>query len=319
MPLDHYVPQVHLKNFYSPSLGERMYGIRKNDMHTFQCRSNDVCRTKDGSTNEYIQDERAIEEFLKTIEPKYNRAVQRLRDDKVDSECIYTISGFVAYVATCSPAAMRIRSEPLQKSLDATLRIWDGEGKIPRAPAELGSKTATELLDEGKIGNVVDPKYPQALGISNIIGLASMFGNFSWDVLINEEPSSPFFTSDFPVAIEETRDPRILNRIVPLAPDTAIRIRPDRNIDRAKADLSFSEFSYRLMKPGLSKIRKINQLIVQCAETFVFYRDELPWIQKFVSKHQQFRIEPRTHEFRTAGRVSLESTQCITRVSEHRA
>jgi hypothetical protein len=25
MPLDHYIPQVHLKNFYSPVLGNQMY------------------------------------------------------------------------------------------------------------------------------------------------------------------------------------------------------------------------------------------------------------------------------------------------------
>ena len=35
MPLDHYIPQVHLKKFYSPVLGERMYAIRKSDLKCF--------------------------------------------------------------------------------------------------------------------------------------------------------------------------------------------------------------------------------------------------------------------------------------------
>lgn len=60
MPLDHYVSQVHLKNFYSPKLRNRMYAIRKQDLITFTPKSEDVCRTESGSTNPYLQSERAI-------------------------------------------------------------------------------------------------------------------------------------------------------------------------------------------------------------------------------------------------------------------
>jgi hypothetical protein len=35
MPLDHYVSQVHLKNFNSVALGELMYAIRKSDLKKF--------------------------------------------------------------------------------------------------------------------------------------------------------------------------------------------------------------------------------------------------------------------------------------------
>ena len=70
MPLDHYIPQVHLKKFYSPALGNRMYAIRKTDLKAFTPDSQSVCRIMDGSTNAYLKDNRAIEEFLKTIEPQ---------------------------------------------------------------------------------------------------------------------------------------------------------------------------------------------------------------------------------------------------------
>ena len=83
MPLDHYVSQVHLKQFYSPALeGKQMFGFRKRDGHVFPCQSKDVCRVQDGSTNEYLLHDRAIEEFLKTIEPKYNSALSELRTGK---------------------------------------------------------------------------------------------------------------------------------------------------------------------------------------------------------------------------------------------
>ena len=49
MPLDHYVSQVHLKNFYSPKLGELMYAIRKSDLKEFTPNSESVCRIDDGA------------------------------------------------------------------------------------------------------------------------------------------------------------------------------------------------------------------------------------------------------------------------------
>ncbi|KAA0070456.1 hypothetical protein [Tardiphaga sp. P9-11] len=72
MALDHYVSQLHLRNFYSPVLGERLYAVRKSDLKAFTPRSQDICRIDEGNRNAYLQDERAIEEFLKEIEPKYN-------------------------------------------------------------------------------------------------------------------------------------------------------------------------------------------------------------------------------------------------------
>lgn len=70
MPLDHYVSQVHLRQFYSAALGgKQMHGFRKRDGHVFPYSSKDVCRVQDGGTNEYLLNDRAIEEFLKRSKP----------------------------------------------------------------------------------------------------------------------------------------------------------------------------------------------------------------------------------------------------------
>ena len=115
MPLDHYVSQVHLKNFCSRVLDGLMYGIRrKSDLKCFRTKSQDVCRIEDGSTNAYLREDRAIEEFLKDVEPCYNASLAKLRENKIDQECIHCIAGFVAYIITCSPTAMRIHSGPLK-------------------------------------------------------------------------------------------------------------------------------------------------------------------------------------------------------------
>jgi hypothetical protein len=64
VPLDHFVSQVHLRNFYSPALGDRMYALRKSDLKAFTCRSEDVCRIEEGSTNVYVKEARIIEDVL---------------------------------------------------------------------------------------------------------------------------------------------------------------------------------------------------------------------------------------------------------------
>jgi hypothetical protein len=290
MPLDHYVSQVHLKKFHSPKLGEMLYAIRKPDMKAFPCRTKDVCRIEEGSTNDYLTEPRAIEEFLTTVEPKYNAALEALRADKIDADTVYVIAGFVAYVLTCSPAAMRINSGPLRGALEATAAMLDRRSDMPKASPELGGKTLSELLADGTVVLDIDGKYPQAIGIGNVMRHANNLGNCHWDILINEEASSPFFTSDYPIAIEESAHPHILNRIVPLAPDIAIRICPD--FDRKRSDdFTFPGFCRKRRKVGIEEIRALNRLIVRSAESLIFYRDDHDWVARFVQRHKHYRVE----------------------------
>jgi len=311
MPLDHYVSQVHLRNFYSPALGELMYAMRKSDLKRFTPNAHSVCRIEDGSTNAYIRENRAIEEFLKTIEPRYNSALANLIGDNIDQECIYTVAGFVAYVMTCSPTAMRISAAPLKSMVETWAVAADEHGLIPLPPQELGGRRLAELLSAGDIEITVDPKYPQAVGISSILRVVAAFGNFKWDVLHNRFDQSPFFTSDFPVAIEETVDWRIVNRIVPLAPNLAVRIRPDLTFDRKRADLSFTNFGYCSKSISRSELVEINRLIVRCAEDMIFFRDNSPWVQKFIAKNHNYRVEATTHKIAQGNGTLVISSQRI--------
>jgi hypothetical protein len=114
MALDHYVSQVHLKNFYSPALNGLIYAIRKSNLKRFTPRSEDVCRINEGSTNAYLIESRAVEVFLKDVEPRYNTSLAKLRNNKMDQEAIASLAGFAAYVVSCSPTAMRLHSGPLK-------------------------------------------------------------------------------------------------------------------------------------------------------------------------------------------------------------
>ena len=241
-----------------------MYATRKSDLKSFTPNSKSVCRINDGSTNAYLKEDRAIEEFLKTIEPKYNEALAKLIGDKIDEQCIYTIGGFVAYVVFCSPAGMRIQSGPLKSIVETVAATMEARGLIPPPPKELGGESLVELLGTGAVKVKVDPKFPQAIGISSIRRSVAIFGNSRWDILLDGFNHSPFFTSDFPAAIEETRDRLIINRIVPLAPNLAIRIRPDLTIDRGLANFSFANFHCRRRSISQKEAVDINRLIVRC-------------------------------------------------------
>src|SRR5258706_1917210 len=162
MALDHFVPQVHLSKFISPTLtGGRMHAMRKADMQRFQPPPCDVCRIEAGNTNAYLREDRALEAFLQTIEPKYTGSIERLMRGEVNDEAIYAIAGFVAYIISCSPTAMRIGTLPLTRLLETEARLLDARGALPMAPESLGGKTVSELLASGKVKITVDPKYPQ--------------------------------------------------------------------------------------------------------------------------------------------------------------
>lgn len=308
MALDHYVSQVHLRNFYSEGAGGRLYAIRKRDLKSFRPDSHSVCRIEEGSTNEYLQERRVVEEFLKGVEPRYNEAVARLTLPTFDHTALYSLSGFIAYVLCCSPAGMRLHSAPFRSVVEETARRLDAQGNFGAPPASLGGASFTELLENETIRVAVDPKYPQAVGISQILAMANTFGNFVWEVLVNDVDDSPYLTSDFPVAIEETPDPRIIARLVPLTPRIAVRLIPNLDaIDDARStpDFTYTNFRRRVIRPTRNQIMAVNRQIVRGAEDVVFYSRDLPWVPRFVEKNASYRLETKTERIRHDGGTLL--------------
>jgi len=174
-------------------------------------------------------------------------------------------------------------------------RIEDGSSNAylrrDRLIEEFLQFVLTELLEDGTVSFKIDPKFPQALGITSIIGWVSVFGNSRSEILRNEEADTPFFTSDFPVGLERGTDPRGLNRIVPLAPDLAIRICPHIRLSGQPPDLSFKTFKAKQHRLKRREVVEANRCIVRCAEDTVFYRDDFDWVVPFISKHRRYRVE----------------------------
>ena len=273
-----------------------MYAIRKRDLKRFTPDAKSVCRIEHGSTNPYLQDSRAIEEFLRGIEPKYNKALQKLAVREIDEECRYVIAGFVAYVQACSPAGMRIHSGPMQSCVEETIRIEDSKGLVPKPLAESRGENIIELLQSGTCSTEIDPKYPQAIGIDQIHDHTTTFQHFKWDIMINPFANSPFFSSDFPIGIERKSKSPIASKIIPLSPELAIRMRPEPLLAGHHIDFSSANFQHTVRKLNRKEVMSINRLIVRCAENIVFFRDNHEWIPKFVERNAKYRIEPITEK-----------------------
>jgi hypothetical protein len=310
MALDHYVSQVHLRNFNSSD--GYLHAIRKRDLKPFRTSSRSVCRIEDGNTNRYLVTPRLVEdEFLPLIEPKYNASVAKFRDGKIDREAIFSIAGFLAYVVTCSPTAMRTAVPFMTKNLEAAAKALDQTGLMPKAPASLGNKSMTELLEDGEVKFIVDPKFPQAMSSTGIAAQLSIFGNSSWEILTNTHGDSPFFTSDYPAAIEASGINTPVIRIVPLAPDVAVRIYPDVGLRNAPIDLTFQRFRARYRVLTRQEVRNVNQTIVRSAEDLVFFRDERDWVPTFVKRNSDFHVRaeivqlPSESGFFTGGRLRV--------------
>jgi hypothetical protein len=211
---------------------------------------------------------------------------------------------------------MRILSESLKPVIEDVSSILDSKGSLSPPPPELGGKSLTELLQNGTVRISINPKYPQAIGIQSILFLTASYGNSDWDILVNSFDDSPFFTSDFPIAIERSSNPDILNRIVPLSPCLALRIRPNLSYDRKHADFSFSHFSRTIRKLNRSEVMNINRLIVRCAETTVFFRDNNEWVSRFVRKNSGFCVESKSQRIPYKRGNIRRTTQEITKMTE---
>lgn len=223
------------------------------------------------------------------IEPNYNQAVDALLGGSSSPEHVKVIAGFIAYVASCSPAAMRLGEVPLTNALGAAASAMDRRGLFPSAPAELGGASLTELLNSGVVRFDIDRKYPQALGIGQVLEVALTFESCDWEMLHSDSPSKPFMTSDFPASIERTHTREPARRVVALAPGLAVRVTPGSNALKRRTGHRVPG-TRRHRKVGGHEVVDLNRAIVRCAEELVFYRDEAPWVVPFVDANRHYRV-----------------------------
>ena len=185
MALDHFVSQVHLRKFYAKALNrQKMYAWRKSNLDHFICDARDVCRIPEGSTNQYIAEPRAAEEFLRLVEPRYNAACAAALTGSLEFEDVFSLAGFTAFIVGCSPTAIRLGRRGIAALVDTQARLLDENGMFDRSPKELGHRRLSELLDDNAISINVDGKFAQAMGITQVLELTNGFADTLWEFVL---------------------------------------------------------------------------------------------------------------------------------------
>jgi len=255
---DHYVSQTHLRAWQGPD--GLLHAVRKSDLRVFRPGTHSVCTVIDGNTNPYLNNPRAIETIIKPIEVGYARAVAKVAAEQIDDESVLVLAGWIAYVETSAPAAMRLGASMISPLVEEMAKDVEAAGDLPPAPPELGGKSISELLGEGAVGVGVNPKYPQALAIEGWTERVRAYSNSCWEFLLNEHSDSPFFTSDFPIIADpEEGAPHLINKVVPLSPTVAVRINSWIVPREAQEGEHLSHFRYRVRSLDRSGVRRIKR------------------------------------------------------------
>lgn len=299
MALDHFVSQVHLRKFYATALNrKKMYAWRKSNLDHFISDSRDVCRIPEGSTNPYFAEPRAVEEFLRLVEPRYNRACSAALRGNMEFEDVFSLAGFGAFVTASSPTAVRLGQGSIAALAESDARLLDESGMLERSPKELGHRSLSQLLDDNALAINIDGKFAQAVGIGLVLELTNGFANTPWDFVRNPFEDSPFLTSDFPVALAARKGELALRRFIPVQPDLGVFISPSKAASGERPS-TLKDFRWRLRTAKRSEVHALNRLIVQCAEDMVFSNVDASWIARLVEKNAKFAVMNTTGRLKT--------------------
>jgi len=290
MALDHFVSQVHLRKFYADALTrKKMYAWRKSNLDHFVCDARDVCRIPEGSTNRYIAEPRAAEEFLRLVEPRYNAACAAALSGSLEVEDVFSLAGFTAFIVGCSPTSIRLGRRSISAFADTQARLLDENGMIDRSPEELGRRSLSQLLDDNAILINVDEKFAQAMGIAQVLELTNGFADTLWEFILNPFEDSPFLSSDFPVALAPNKAEIAVCRFIPLQPNLGAYVSPSKASSDARPT-KFDNFKWRIRTAKRPEVHLLNRLIVQCAEDMVFSNIESDWIRRLVERNAKHAV-----------------------------
>lgn len=286
MALDHYVPQVYLRHWISGENGPLLNVSRKSNFKRFTPRTKDICAIPEGNTNRLLDDPQKIENALKAIEPKYNKALASFKNGQFDEESIWTISGFIACILVASPTALRLNNPFLKAILRDMAVGLERRNLIPGSE----KKMIARGLARGTVDFKVDGRYSQAIEAEDMDKVIGLLTHGDWEVLHNRFSDCPFFTSDYPIALEVSKSiPWINNKIIPLSPSLAIRIKP--STDTKRQELPFVNFSVKRRALSRGEVKMINTLIVRSAEEIVVYLKEYDWTLDFINRNRHFWID----------------------------
>ena len=288
MALDHYISQVHLKQFLSQTDKKLLLAARKSDLSVFTPRPRDVCRVEDGSTNQYLTDNRAVEKFLLEIEPAYDACLARVAAGELDWNARQVFSGFLAYIQTYTPAAVRMFDPMPRAIIERVAKSLEDSGdlepiSIPELPDWHG-KTMSQLSKEGKVKLNIDLKMPQAMATTQLLKIRYSLASSDITVL---RPSGRgrFLTSDFPSVILTHYQNKYAQRLLPISPKLGLVFHTHTSFEQRE------KVTNRFVNIGDRQTQAINDKIIKAAENLVFSTHKYPWLLDKVKQFRKYRVE----------------------------
>lgn len=175
MPRDHYVAQTYLKHFLSPELENLLHAYDKQDLKHFTPTTKNICCSQDCDTNPYFEDERAIDKYLRVIEPKWDHGVEDINALLKYEEVKYFMAGYIAVLVSCTPASIRTLTYATEQIIASggnilTQQMQEHPERFPEIeplPPDIFEK----VMDAGGIAAQVDPKHTHARTIQNLVDL----------------------------------------------------------------------------------------------------------------------------------------------------
>ena len=290
---DHYVAQTYLEAFANPNGLLIPYYKRKSIIIGKAKSPKAVCYEINGDTNKYFSDLRILDKYLPQFENSWKKNIAYLREYYVDDMIKYQISGYLAFLRSCTPTAKRLGQERLRAFLQPAAQSILEHQFETHPPIEKEAKEIIEvLIKEKQITTEIDRQFPHALGISQLQSITARFLSAVWLIMITNS-NHPFITSDNPaVTYYHGKDVSMAHIYVPIAPDIALLVtnNPDaRSIDSGDASSSVSSKD-RFAVPKSDSIDKFNELIIRTAENSVFHNSADRNLEQKIKENADWRM-----------------------------
>jgi hypothetical protein len=290
---DHYVSQTYLEHFTNDRNqlvpyykdGRVVIGKPKSPKS--------ICHEKDGDANTYFDDPRLLDKYLAPFEQNWSTNVQALCEMRLNQDIKYQLSAYVAYLRACNPVAKRMGQDMLAETIQPIAeKVMRKSINNPNLGPELQANLIQELQKDN-IRCVVDRDYSHARGIASLIALANRLFCSGWLKLFNET-DIPFITIDNPSVLHYRSDSDpVASIFIPVSPNNAILISPDKSIERPTSE---DVQHYRSSLDRYASINKkyvnfFNQLVVKSAERIVMHATVERWIEELMIKYRSWRMK----------------------------
>lgn len=287
MSEDHYVAQTYLKFFSNQENKLIPYYKNKHVIIGKAKSTKSICKETNGDTSKYLEDPRFLDKYLPNFENNWKSNIQSLMNNTISSKIKYEISGYLAYLRSCTKTAKRLG---IQK-LTTLMKPISDEVLYENLPDDIDLKNKIlKLLANDEIKIKIDSEYPHAININNLIHLIRTYFISDWMVVeIND--NKYFVTSDNPLIVLENKNltgPK--NMFIPISPKYGIII--NITYDKIYNKTENEKFDIKSISSGEMKkngVEFFNEQIIKNAEDVVLHSAIDEHLEKLVKYFRRFK------------------------------